>query len=238
MTTLIIQPSDADNFLYKGLPNNNFGSQTNLTVGDNGSASNIYRVILKFDISSLPTGIVITAVTFSMYSFNMTGSAEGRTYKAKRLTEIGWIELQATWNNYKTGSAWAIAGGDFTSINESSAIVPSVNNWMNWDVRYQVFDASQFVHFIIMDEDISNNKVHFYSRDEVIQTTLRPKLVIEYFPIDLTTPAKPSKLYSGIKEAYFKDGWENKKYIYIEQKKAQPCIVQFIDTYADTENEE
>ena len=49
--------------------------------------------------------------------------------------------------------------------------------------------------------------------------------------------ARPPILYSGIKEAYFKDGWENEKHFYIEQSKAQPCNVQFVDIYAETENE-
>ncbi|KKN31785.1 hypothetical protein LCGC14_0820380 [marine sediment metagenome] len=48
---------------------------------------------------------------------------------------------------------------------------------------------------------------------------------------------RPPVLFSGIKEAYFKDGWENEKHIYIEQSKAQPCTIQFVDIYADTENE-
>ncbi len=49
---------------------------------------------------------------------------------------------------------------------------------------------------------------------------------------------KPSELYSGIKEAFFGDGWEKEKYFYIEQSGAYPCTVQFVDLYAETENEE
>ncbi len=48
---------------------------------------------------------------------------------------------------------------------------------------------------------------------------------------------RPAQLYSGIKEAYFKDGWENEKYLYVEQSTANPCVVQFVDAYAETENE-
>ncbi len=119
--------------------------------------------------------------------------------------------------------------------------MPSVGNWINFDIRQQIFYAiknvSKVAHFIVMDDGSGNHNALFYSSRETVNLTLRPKLVITYENIDKTI-TKPSKLYSGIKEAYFKDGWENKKYIYIEQKKAQPCIVQFIDTYADTENEE
>ncbi len=48
---------------------------------------------------------------------------------------------------------------------------------------------------------------------------------------------RPPVLYGGIKEAYFADGWENEKYIYIEQSSPYPCIIEFIDVYASTSNE-
>ncbi len=48
---------------------------------------------------------------------------------------------------------------------------------------------------------------------------------------------RPPVLYSGIREAYFADGWENEKYIYIEQSSPYPTIIEFIDIYADTSNE-
>ncbi len=48
---------------------------------------------------------------------------------------------------------------------------------------------------------------------------------------------RPPLLYGGIKEAYFEDGWENEKYIYIEQSSPFPCAIQFIDVYAECANE-
>ncbi len=49
---------------------------------------------------------------------------------------------------------------------------------------------------------------------------------------------RSAKLYSGIKECRFRDGWEDEKHLYIEQSNANPCNIQFVDIYADTENEE
>ncbi len=48
---------------------------------------------------------------------------------------------------------------------------------------------------------------------------------------------RPPVLYSGIKEAFFEDGWENEKYIYIEQSSPYPAVIEFIDIYAETSNE-
>lgn len=61
---------------------------------------------------------------------------------------------------------------------------------------------------------------------------------VNYITVNENVILRPPNLYSGIKEAYFKDGWKNEKYLYIEQNKAQPCTIQFIDIYAETENEE
>ncbi len=48
---------------------------------------------------------------------------------------------------------------------------------------------------------------------------------------------RPPVLFGGIKEAYFNDGWENEKHIYVEQTNPFPTIIEFIDTYAETSNE-
>ncbi len=48
---------------------------------------------------------------------------------------------------------------------------------------------------------------------------------------------RPPLLYGGIKEAYFEDGWENEKYLYIEQRSPFPCAIQFLDVYAECANE-
>ena len=60
---------------------------------------------------------------------------------------------------------------------------------------------------------------------------------VNYITVNSNIITRPPVLFSGIKEAYFKDGWENEKHFYIEQSKAQPCTIQFVDIYADTENE-
>ncbi len=48
---------------------------------------------------------------------------------------------------------------------------------------------------------------------------------------------RPSMLYSGVKEAYCEDGWENFKHFFIVQDQPFPCVVQYIDLYVNTTNE-
>ncbi len=48
---------------------------------------------------------------------------------------------------------------------------------------------------------------------------------------------RPPLLYSGVKEAYFEDGWQNYKYFLVVQDNPYPCVVQYIDLYVNTTNE-
>lgn len=48
---------------------------------------------------------------------------------------------------------------------------------------------------------------------------------------------RPDVFTSGIREAYFSDGWEDEKHFYIEVDGAYPCTIQFFDLYVNTTNE-
>ncbi len=48
---------------------------------------------------------------------------------------------------------------------------------------------------------------------------------------------RPSRPYSGVKEAYFNDGWENIKQFLVQQEFPYPCVIQYIDLFVDTTNE-
>ncbi len=48
---------------------------------------------------------------------------------------------------------------------------------------------------------------------------------------------RPSRLYSGVKEAYFDDGWENIKQFLVQQSSPFPCVIQYIDLFVETTNE-
>ena len=247
MPTLTIQPSNIDNHIFEhaasGGDDTNFGTTAALRIGDIGAGA-IYRALFKFDFSALPDNIVITSATFSLYFFSvLAGTPEGRTLDLKRLTQTGWVELESTWNDYSTGNAWVAGGGDFTETLKASTIIPAVNNWIDFDVlgqvSYAIKNVSKVAHFIVMDanDDDGSNRGEYYSKDEVTQTTLRPKLVIEYFLISTLSTALPKGLFSGVSETFPKDGWENEKNFFLEQASPSPCSVQYWDLFVDTTNE-
>jgi len=88
---------------------------------------------------------------------------------------------------------------------------------LDYGVNIDVFNTRATVHSFTSQDSITN---------------------VNYITVNSNVITRPPISISDIREAYFKDGWENEKYFYIEQSTANPCIVQFVDIYAETENEE
>lgn len=186
MATLTIQPSNIDNWLIQNAPTTNFGDSTDLYLRSLNGSSNI-RPILKFDFSALPAGAVISAATSSLYNYGRGADPVGRTYWAYELTQTAWVELESTWNSYKTGSAWAAAGGDYTTGDGASLVVPVSLGWMDWNVLALVnhFQSThaKVANFLMKDgtEDSAEGYIaYFHSNNYTTNLTLRPKLVLEY----------------------------------------------------------
>lgn len=192
--TYTFQPSAAETYLNQSAPNGTDGAETLLYV-ENGSGYRL-RSLLKFDTSSqIPQAATINSATLSLYFYGLQGSdPHGRTYWAYRITQTGWVETQATWNSYKSGSAWTAAGGDYTATNGASVVMPSSFGWVNWTVTAQVQTAvtsvSGVAHFLIKDgtENSGDYGAIFYSR-RYSSTTYRPKLYVDWTSITTYTIA-------------------------------------------------
>lgn len=185
MPTLTIQPCDLDAMLWEEYPDTPRGDYHYIQIRPYGSQ--LKRGLLKFDFSALPVGAVISAATLSLYFYLEVNNAQGRTCWAYELTQGEWVELEATWNSYKTGSAWAAAGGDYTTVNGASALVPADYGWMDWNVLALVqhfqTEHAEIAHFLLKDgsEDSSVFTYEFHSREEGVESpTTTPKLVIQY----------------------------------------------------------
>jgi len=187
MSVLAIQPSTIDAYICLDSPDVNFNNVNLLVRSGTGPPSN-RRTLIKFDFSALPDNAVISAGTLSLYYFEIDGGPIGRTYWVNELTQIGWVETQVTWNNYKTGSAWANAGGDYVTNNGASIIVPaSYPAWVEWNVLalVQHFQSvhDKIGHFLIRDGSEDNNPYKtgfFVSKDYTGNPTLKPILTITY----------------------------------------------------------
>lgn len=119
--TILIQPmaDTYDAYIANGAyAATNFGTTDEFHVGYYGY--NIRRGLLKFDLSKLPPDANITSASLKLRLL-IDYSTNTRTYRVYRVKRP-WIETQATWNDYATGSAWQTAGAAGANDREATAI--------------------------------------------------------------------------------------------------------------------
>lgn len=181
--------------------------------------NSVFRSLVRFDLSDLPTDATITSATLSLWHPDTTGAT--LTVNAHRLTSP-WQEGTgkdtctgdgATWYELDGGVKWGQDGGDFDPSVAASLAVPSgqaaswhayvltavVQGWARGDY------ANDGVLLRASDETIVGGKyLDYYTSDFGVAPTLRPKLTITYaenthpFPpvVSVTKPA-PSEQLSG-----------------------------------------
>lgn len=185
MSSVTIQPSTIDTYLYSAAPTVCNGAAAGLYVRPTVSA--ICRTLVSFDFSAVvPAGATITLATLSLYC---STSLSNRVITVYRLLRTDWVEAQTTWNIYKTGSNWGTAGAlgsgvDFTPTDAATANSVSVGQWLNETVTAQVQTALDSVagvaHFLVADVGATDAENNGYASRENTAAGNRPKLYIEY----------------------------------------------------------
>ncbi len=93
----------------------NYGTDPSLYVGVTNGPDKIYRTLMAFDLSNIPAGAVITSCKLTVNVTQRTNPTAGHV---RRLCAQHWLdgdgqgENQATWSQWKTGSAWGSPGAD------------------------------------------------------------------------------------------------------------------------------
>jgi hypothetical protein len=201
-TLTVIQPSNADTSIMEDNPDGNSGDWPFVAVSPHGP-NNKVRVLIKFDLSSIPVGSTVNEAHLQLYyySFGTDGNNPAdRTLNVYRVTE-DWDEMEATWNVRKAGIPWTTPGGYYDDTVFSSSIVPGEpGQWMIWDVKSIVkawIEGGQPNYgFIIRDLEEDENPldtaISFYSKEYLLDPDLQPTLEVEWLPPTTTTMTVPA----------------------------------------------
>jgi len=180
----VIQPSSADTYIDSVWSDtNNDGGGLSIHVTEFKSL----RSFVKFDLSSIPLGSSVNTASLKLY-FSGIGAVypTGRTFMAYRVSN-DWVENEATWNSYQTGSPWDTAGGDYSTDGASSTPAPSsLGTWVTWDVtsivKAWIEDGQPNYGFLL--RDLNEGSPPFYGANfdsrESIFTGWRPILEIDW----------------------------------------------------------
>ncbi len=111
--------------------------------GDEKMGVYYIRALLWFDLNYfLPADAVVINAEWHYYIWQASGSPT-HSYDISRITQTGWVEGEATWNEYATGLSWATVGGDYTITNPSSIVLGNMNStgWQVINILSMVIDA-------------------------------------------------------------------------------------------------
>ncbi len=158
-TAPVTLPAQADTYITANTANaayvKNYGVDTNMYVGEVGTSPNLeQRMLLKFDVSGIPPGKIITSATLRLYLNQVvSGASATKSLDAYALTQ--WFAegtsqssgniYGATWPSRDFGFAWTTWGGTYdathkyaTGRDESTGNSPlpgSFNGgWVTWDL--------------------------------------------------------------------------------------------------------
>jgi hypothetical protein len=181
----------ADATIRSDDPDGNYGGVNYVMAGS--SNGTIFRGLLRFDLSGIPTNDLVSNVTMSVVTVNQ---GAGYYYQLDRLL-TNWVESQVTWNSRATGQPWSAPGAsnavDFYPYLSSYAFLsgPGVTNiFTNYppytpaglipDAQLWVGNPSQNFGWILRDLDEANgSSAQIGSREN---PGSQPVLTVTYTP--------------------------------------------------------
>jgi uncharacterized repeat protein (TIGR01451 family) len=168
-----------DNWIESKTPDKNHGGETDLQLGRKGLDES--RIVMQFDLSSVPPGAVVVAATLTLEKTDEKGGATTDLVEVRGLA-TAWTELDSTWND-----PWMDAGADFTAAYDASTVTAGVNGPYTWNVTAL---AGDWIYgnlanngLVLVDVAPAAGDFHIFgSREDTVQ----PVLAIDYVIPDPT----------------------------------------------------
>jgi hypothetical protein len=202
------QTETAGSYIWNGTQSGcaNTGSDQSLRIGNDGAS--VSRALLKFDLSSLPSGAIVADADVSLWRQQASGAI---SVDVEPVT-AAWTEGTGTsattcstadgttWSARSPGSAWATPGGDhIVEAADNSQTVPPLTapGWDALDVTNPLIatnegEASEGFLIKLTDETVAA-AARWYS-DDAADPMRRPRLEVTYYE----SGSLPGSLSSGL----------------------------------------
>ena len=179
-------------------PDTNHAAGGELTAGDNNSGgAQTQRSLIKFVMPSITAPVAVSSAVLSLYE---KAAADNNSLSPFAIVfnriRRDWVESQATYNSWKTGSAWSTAGCSHTADDYVSTVSDTLNfdataasAYVAWPSSSQMIaDVEGFINGSInnygwrmsaptAEQQSSNTIVKFYDSENGTEAR-RPKLVV------------------------------------------------------------
>ncbi|MCJ7607936.1 MAG: DNRLRE domain-containing protein, partial [Thermoplasmata archaeon] len=179
--TLASASERTDAYMNEDRPNDQYGMEKDLRL-DSETGKNL-RMLLWFDMSSIPSTAVVNFATLSMYE-SSGGKGEDVEWEIHAL-EHAFDEEWVCWNKYDVSGFWDTPGGDYSSTPFARGSFDTYTTW-----RYM--DISKLTELWIQG-DVDNNGMIFVplggggdavkifiSDDDDAWSTHWPRLTVNY----------------------------------------------------------
>lgn len=186
--TLTLQPAEAtsqDTTNRVGNQDTNYGTNAQLWTDRAGAHS-----YLKFDLSTIPASATGVSATLSLWSAESAAGTHTYGIYSNHANVSTWTEMELTWTNYKSGTAWPGSAGGQTSGTDYEAtkladITHPVNS-INTEAQAALtiariegwFGAGSTNYGIVVPRSGSTTLRDWHSSNAA--AAYRPKLVIVY----------------------------------------------------------
>ncbi len=162
VTTVARFNSISDSYIASALPNTNFGSSNTLFLGWNQGNQQAMRILIQFNVSSIPSNANVTRATYNIYQFNASPSNDGNMDFRAQYMQSNWQEMQVTWNNanFLGGASLPLGTIDSSPGWKTGSALGVVQAWVS---------GAQPNRGLILtgDETPSRNRFRqFYSREQ------------------------------------------------------------------------
>jgi hypothetical protein len=192
--------STADTKLVENAPTTNYGLHNPArATGDDpaGSGKDVYS-LLKWDLTGIAPGTKISSASVDL---NVT-NASNQTYQLYEIKRP-WVEREASWQLYASGSSWELAGakGTLDRGAQLGTITPKSTGKQSAPISASVvqrwIDEPTTNQGIIIANTTNTDAFDFSSR-EAATTSNRPQLSVTYTTSDATDTTPPeSTIDSG-----------------------------------------
>ncbi|HOC77199.1 MAG TPA: PKD domain-containing protein [Methanofastidiosum sp.] len=187
-------------------PTTNYCSYSDIWIGKSTSDGKEARGIIRFDLSSIPSGATITKADLTLYFHKMEAGSGVSTVGAYWIINGLPNCPTVTWLKRSSTSNWSNAGGDY-----SSAVGPMDTTSVSWDshdgdkhildVKYYVekYASGYFTsnYGFMLKATSSNDKAQFYSTSSA-PAGKKPVLVVTYQITGPSPIAKPDLTITDI----------------------------------------
>ncbi len=205
VSTTIQIPVSKDAFIASNTPNTNYGSASELRLGYNLNDINLgaERILLYFDLSSIPSQASIESAEFDIYQWANTPAGDSSMPFEARYLNSDWSETTVTWNAHQPewGSVFA------------TGTAPAELGWRRSDVTALVREwysgsRANYGFTVIGDENPSQDRQRIYYAKEA-NNGLTPRLYVTYTQVvDDTPPVATVESLPEWSPANFEVKWE------------------------------